>query len=269
MSPIAGLRRPEFTGANRCWPCTAVNAVVLAVAVVALAWVRPLPAAVLAVVGAAGIYLRGYVVPYTPRFAPKLAARLPGNVFGHGARTGSLEDVRGADADGEDVLESLVAAGVVTVDGETLGLREDWAAAWRARMDALADSPDGLVDAAEGDVDGIESARVEAVDSGRYLVVTGDSAAWLPWPVAVAEVGAVQALADSDVPVALRGLAAHALCAFLEACPVCGGDVVEGPADDCCGNAVPEPGYEPPTVLACEACGVAFYTLDRADAPAE
>ncbi|MXR19810.1 hypothetical protein [Halobacterium bonnevillei] len=133
-------------------------------------------------------------------------------------------------------------------------------------MSALADSPDALVEAAQQDVAGIDAARVEVLDDETYLVVSGESTAWLPSPVAVAEVGAVQALADTDLPAANRELAAHALCAFLDTCPVCGDDVVEGQADDCCGHTVPDPSYEPPTVLACENCGVAFYTLEQ---PAE
>jgi hypothetical protein len=263
MSTFAGLKRPEFTGSNRCWPCTVLNVALLALVVGVLVPFRPIPAAAAAVVGTAVIWLRGYLVPYTPRFAPKLAARLPGGVFDHSTRADSLEDVRAGAEDGEAVLEALVEAGVVTVDGDRLGLRDSVADAWRARMSALAGSPGALVEAAEQDVAGIDTARVEALDDETYLVVTGESTAWLPDAVAVAEVGAVQALADTDLPAARRELAAHALCAFLDACPVCGDDVVEGQADDCCGHTVPDPSYEPPTVLACENCGVAFYTLEQ------
>lgn len=263
MSTFAGLRRQEFTGSNRCWPCTALNVAILALVVGVLALFRPISAAVVAAAGIAVIWLRGYLVPYAPQFAPKLAARLPGNVFDHSTRADSLEDVREGPADGEAVLEALVAAGVVTVDGVQLGLRDGVADAWRARMSALADSPDALVEAAQQDVAGIETARIEALDDETYLVVTGGSTAWLPEAVAVAEVGAVQTLAETDLPAARQELAAHALCAFLDTCPVCGDDVVEGTADDCCGHTVPDPSYDPPTVLACERCEVAFYTLEQ------
>ncbi|MXR19811.1 hypothetical protein [Halobacterium bonnevillei] len=121
MSTIAGLKRAEFTGSNRCWPCTALNVALLALVVGVLAPFRPIPAAAAAVVGTAVIWLRGYLVPYTPRFAPKLAARLPGDVFDHSPRADSLDDVRDGAADGEAVLEALVEAGVVTVDATSSG----------------------------------------------------------------------------------------------------------------------------------------------------
>ncbi|UPW00348.1 hypothetical protein M0R88_17790 [Halorussus gelatinilyticus] len=79
------LRDPSHTGDRRCWPCTAVNAALLvaAAAVVARRRSRAL-AALLGAVGAAAIALRGYLVPYTPRFAPKLVSSLPGDLFDHG-----------------------------------------------------------------------------------------------------------------------------------------------------------------------------------------
>jgi len=265
MSTTGRLRRTEHTGSNRCWPCTVVNLLVLAALVAALAPFRPRLAVVVGVAGAAVVWLRGYLVPYTPRFAPALAARLPGNVFGHSPRSGSLKDVGDAGTDPEEVLASLVAADVVAADGGRVELREGAATAWQARMDELAGAPERLAAAAERDVDGVESARVETADSTTYLVATGASTAWIPEPLALAEVAAVQVLADTDLPAAQRGLGAHALCAFLDTCPACGGDVAEGAADDCCGHTVPDPGHEPPTVLACGRCGVAFYTLDRGD----
>ncbi|WP_436925953.1 hypothetical protein [Halosimplex amylolyticum] len=80
------IRRPDHTGADRCWPCTAVNLGLLALGCLALAAVSPAASAVLAVGGVGVIWLRGYLVPYTPRFAPRLVARLPWDPFpaGHG-----------------------------------------------------------------------------------------------------------------------------------------------------------------------------------------
>lgn len=266
MTTTFRLKRPAFTGSNRCWPCTVVNLVVLAGVVAGIALFKLVPAVVVAVAGLAVIWLRGYLVPYTPRFAPKLVARLPGDSFEHSAKTDSLEDVHARDADGEDVLEALIGAEVITVDGDQLGLRDEVAASWRARMAELSDSPERLAQAAENDIAGIDSARIEDVDGETYVVVTGGSTAWLPEAVAVAEIGAVQVLRETELPDRYRELAAHSLCAFLETCPVCDAAVVEGPADDCCGHTVPDPSHDPPAVLACERCGVSFYTLEEATA---
>ncbi|MFB6126051.1 MAG: hypothetical protein ABEJ79_01950 [Halolamina sp.] len=80
------LRRPEYTGRNRCWPCTTVNVafvVGVAAGAVALGVVGVAVATAVAAVGLALVVLRGYVVPGTPRFAPRLVAPLPVD-FGHG-----------------------------------------------------------------------------------------------------------------------------------------------------------------------------------------
>ena len=261
VDPLESIRKPAYTGHNRCWPCTVVNAVLLAAAVAAVALFRPVAAAVLALGGSLAIWLRGYVVPYTPRFAPTLVARLPWNVFSHSPASDSLGDLESRD--GEAVTEALIRAGVLVVDADRLGPSDAFATAWRARMDELVDASDEvLVDAATEALPGIDDARIETAGAETYLVLSGARTAWLRRPVAVAELGAVKALAETELAAVHREFAAHALCAFLENCPVCGTTLVEGPADDCCGNTVPAPGHESPDVLACEQCSVAFYTFE-------
>jgi hypothetical protein len=72
---LAHLRNPEYTGENRCLPCTAVNsaiAVVLAVAVgagtaaVTTVVLAGVVGAVVLLLSALAIWLRGYLVPGTP-----------------------------------------------------------------------------------------------------------------------------------------------------------------------------------------------------------
>lgn len=269
MAPLARIRRPEYTGPNRCWPCTILNVGILAIAVVTLTALQPIVAAVVGVGGVGFIWLRGYLVPYTPSLGPRIAALLPGDLFGHDSTTDSLGDLDPGEDDGEAILAALVAADVVVVDGERIGLADDFAAAWRDRMDELAEAPDdALADAAIAVTEDVASARIEATGAETYLVVSGGgSTAWLRRPVAIAEVAAAGALAETDLPASSRDLAAHALSAFLETCPDCGDELVEGPMDDCCGHTVPAPGHDPPDVLACERCGVAFYTFEPAAEP--
>ncbi|WP_281193884.1 hypothetical protein [Halorubrum sp. F4] len=77
MTALDTLRRPEHTGENRCWPCTVVNLVIVVV-VAALAGVAFAPLGPLVLLaGGSLVYLRGYVVPGTPRFAPRLVEPLP------------------------------------------------------------------------------------------------------------------------------------------------------------------------------------------------
>lgn len=73
------IRQPEYTGENRCLPCTAVNAVIAvgvsAVIASAVVWAGVLFFALSVLV----IYLRGYLVPGTPTLTRKY---LPERVLG-------------------------------------------------------------------------------------------------------------------------------------------------------------------------------------------
>lgn len=266
MQLLQRLRRPEYTGANRCRACTVVNAAVLVVAVGLVALRSPLAAAGVGGFGAAVIQLRGYLLPFTPRFAPAVVAPLPGEFFDHGAPAGSdaLADLDADDTDPDAVLGALVEAGIVAADGDQLTASPSFEAAWRERMDDLAAAHDDRLEAAAREASAVASARVERAGSDTFLVVTGTdgSTSWLHRPVAIAEVAAVAALRDADVPPAPRAVAADALCAFLETCPDCGAELVAGPLDDCCGHDLGAPGAEPPEGLACARCGVAFHRFE-------
>ncbi|QCJ46600.1 hypothetical protein [Haloprofundus sp. MHR1] len=121
------VRRPEYTGERRCWPCTGVNAAIIAVVCLLLAPFSYGLSILVGLVGAGLVYLRGYAVPYTPAFAPKLVARLPldfGPDYGVDDGSGSLSDVGNggsaeagtdADAGGDDVETGRIGA----VDGDS------------------------------------------------------------------------------------------------------------------------------------------------------
>ena len=61
------LRQPEYTGENRCIPCTAVNLVIAVVlALVVSVVLLPVTGLIVFAISVAAIYLRGYLVPGTP-----------------------------------------------------------------------------------------------------------------------------------------------------------------------------------------------------------
>ncbi len=69
------LRRPEYTGDNRCLPCTVLNAVI-AVVLGALLSRKSKPAGIAVIaVSAVLIYLRGYLVPGTPELTKQYLPR--------------------------------------------------------------------------------------------------------------------------------------------------------------------------------------------------
>lgn len=60
------LRKPEFTGENRCEPCTVLNIAIAIGVSLLVAFVMVELALVLLAISLAAIYLRGYLIPGTP-----------------------------------------------------------------------------------------------------------------------------------------------------------------------------------------------------------
>jgi len=283
MSPSTpiGLRRSEHTGENRCWPCTAVNVAVVAVAAAAVS-ISSLPAA--AVVSAAGlalVWLRGYVVPGTPRFAPRLVAPIPGSeALFHGADaatdggrapaagSGSLDP---DDVDGEALLDRLLAAGVLGVDGDAVAPTDEYRDRWNAEMarlrtretEAIADVAREISPATasrvvrgDGDADGDEWVALSAAGANTV------DETWLRRPVAIAEVAGYRAAEPFLSDESFRLAAARTNRMFLDACPDCEGDLERGVDLPCCGGYT-GPDEEPAETLACPDCGVRLFTFPR------
>lgn len=289
------LRRPEHTGANRCWPCTAVNAALVLLASAVLARRRRRLGAVVLAVGAAAVGLRGYAVPYTPRFAPRLLKALPVDVpgLGHdrgpdGRTSGSLAGGTGeaavanaddaatggavpglgddvsdpSDLDGEAITAALFEAGAL-VGGEAVDLAPDLRADWESRAAALRDA--GNAELARRTAAAAPFPAVGSVD-GEWVVVESESGDWatsLRRPVAIAETAAVEALAAAGVAERYRAPAARPLRLFLTTCPACGGPIEETTLANCCGGTMgfhDTPGTE---VLACADCEAVLYEFGR------
>lgn len=299
-APLDSLRRPAYTGAQRCLPCTVLNVGVLAVSVLALAHrKRRVSALALAAVGAGAIWLRGYFLPYTPWFAPRLVARIPlldGVFHASDDRTGvpdgpsSLADAGGgavADDDGvaafdagrdettidgdgnaDAILERLLASGVLVAEGEDLSLAPEVSERWQAEIRSLRSlTSERLATEALETAPTATDARVIDGDrpdeDGRWIALgDGDAIAtetWLSRPVAIAEVAAVRALGAFDLSPEARLEAAHPLRMFLTTCPDCGGRIKETTTTTCCGGVTDPRG--PQDVLACEDCNERLFTF--------
>lgn len=272
-SSLDRFRDPAYTGTNRCWPCTAVNVLLLAAGTLltGLLTLWPLAGAV-AVAGAVVIWLRGYLVPYTPQFAPRLVGKLPVDPF-HVTDGGTPVDQQDHSSlaneesavDGEQLMQALLESGVLVVDDETDQLsvapsvRSDWDDAidryaalepeeLGARIRVLANVP-----------------SVQTNDEGNavwYSLQNGSAAESkaLSRPVAVAEIAALDALESYVDDETIRRQAIEPLRMFLETCPVCRVDLVETDTLDCCGGLV-NPKQKPQEVLACPQCDRRLYTF--------
>ena len=269
MVALARIRRPEYTGENRCWPCTVLNVGVLGAVSVLIGFAQPGVGVAVALVGALVIWTRGYLLPHTPQFAPRLVEWLPVDPF-HTRRGGdSLGTLGPGEADdlaGERVLQRLVETGVVAVDGERLALAESFGTAWERRMDELAAASTEELAAAALEASTVATSSRAQDGSERAFVVLSDgdgNVSWLDRPVAIAESAAAEALQSAGVTGDLRDVAAHAVCAFLERCPACDAEIVETDASSCCGGTVPSPTETPRRVLACPSCEVRFFSLEE------
>ncbi len=256
MTFIDRLRRPEYTGANRCWPCTAVNlAIVVLLAGAAGLLFTPLAPLVL-LVGGGAIYLRGYVIPGTPRFAPRVVELLPVE-FGPEKHVES--DSIAESVDPKQLLGTLIDAGVVVADGEDLRLTDDFRVAFEDRMAELRTlSEQALAERAAAVAAGDPDAEVHA----NRILLAGGRDIWLSRAVAIAETAAAETLAGFDVPTDLRAPAAEPLRTLVSTCPVCAGPVVETTLRNCCGG--PGTSHRKPhrPVLACSDCSTVVYEFD-------
>ncbi|TYT61466.1 hypothetical protein [Natrialba swarupiae] len=275
IDTLERLRQPAHTGTNRCWPCTIANGLLVATVVVALALARRrLAASLVAGVGVAAIGVRGYLVPYTPRFAPQLVDRLPISAFDHEDREGgSLSGITSADetdADsastptGEDVVTALLEAGVVVPNGDDLALAEPFRQEWHQEMATIRDLDFATLADEIDDLTGPSiDARIGHDWRGRSTTVLlegPNGAASLTEHKAVAELAAARALESRIADTAVRLAAGRPLRSLLERCPVCDSQLTITHSS-CCGEVTPA-GETPAEKLICPDCDARLFTYD-------
>lgn len=251
------VRKPEYTGANRCVPCTAVN-VVLAAALSGACYAagQRLGAGEGTTVGASGlvfvasavlIYARGYLVPGTPTLTKRYFPVWLLQLFGK-----ERERIEAADVDPETVLEDREFL-VEREDGDDLQLADGFRAAFDDQFSALDDDVDrpellSVLDVDEhavefDDHDGGFGLRVDGTLGGVW---ESDLAVRIDVATArlLAERGVWSALGTFDRVHVLREVRSR-----LETCPACGGRLtIEGEmVDTCCYTE-----FVP--VLSCESC---------------
>ena len=289
MSLVERVRQPEYTGENRCIPCTLANggiAVGLSAVVGAGWWALVAPGAgalvaagVVLVASALSIWLRGYLVPGTPaltkRYFPDwlLAKFDKGPQAGGGLGGAAAEDgAAGPEPEGRVNPEAvLVRAGVVEpcADEDDLCLAPDFRAAWRERMGAIREEGaerDEL--AAQLDLNP-EEVRFEEHGGAFVAFYEGRRAGqWESRAALVADLGAARTLPDwvdgwADLGIGARSQLLGGLRIFIDECPDCGGPVVAGreTVESCCRS-------HEVVAANCEACGSRLLELPYEE-PAE
>lgn len=252
---IERLVQPEYTGENRCLPCTMVNVTIAITIATGIAVVSTI-GGVLAFVGfLAIIYLRGYLIPGTPaltrRYLPERALEWFGK---SSAREPAIET-----ADLEAAVDALSAAGVATPRGDGLELTTAFRERWRARVARASD-------AAAPDEDAV-AAMFDAEEAARRgdATVEVDGSRLVRWPSAAAL--AADVAADRELRAELEGWTGldpddrrdvlTGLRLLRDRCPACDGRLVTevDRLEHCCRR--PRVAVE----TACEECNQALASL--------
>jgi hypothetical protein len=236
------LRRPEYTGENRCLPCTVVNVcLTLVAAAVATVVLTPLGGLVVLVGGLGTIYFRGYLVPGTPTLTARYFPPWLLELFGKELELrGTLRPVEG------------VAIRATPEGGRLIGT---FASAWDERIEAM--RADGVTDDDVATLLGVSEAS--SVPGDVAYVVDGGLRQWLSESALLADAAAASALEtrggeawaslDADDRVAtLRDLRKH-----LDYCPLCDGhldDEETETVETCCTES------ERVLMATCEECNV-------------
>ena len=206
MTHLDRLRQPEYTGENRCMACTYVNvllticftALLVGVAAQLLGPASAIGVGVaFAVLAAASIWLRGYLVPKTPtltkRYLPESVLRRFGKApevgvapaDAHDDRTAASDPDHGAD-DGVDAFDHerlLAEAGAIEPceDVDDLCLTDAFDRDWSAHLEEI---PDDLDPETAAEIVGIDlerdHAHVQRYEKGT--VVTEYDRTLLEWP---------------------------------------------------------------------------------------
>ena len=241
MSLTDRLRQPEYTGENRCTPCTAVNIAIAAGASVLAAVASTVLGVGVFALSLGTIYLRGYLVPGTPtltkRYFPERVLRW----FDKDTTTPVADET--VEIDPERVLLDARAVEPCR-EGTDLCLTADFQQAWRERIHT-ARAHDLGEDHLAGALDVSTTGDQITVDQhGEAFVAHTDDAVvgqWSSQAATIADVAAAtelnerlsdwQNLAPAEIARVLMSLRI-----FIEQCPDCDGpvQVEEEVVESCC-----------------------------------
>jgi hypothetical protein len=235
---LSKLKRPEYTGTNRCLPCTAVNVVLAAVlaigsaAVVTIASVSASAASLVSISIFGGslfvIYLNGYLIPGTPALTKRYLPRWVLAAFGKGPFVRFDETF--------DPDETLRTVGVVIEEREDLQLLPAFEHAWEIAIDDIGTgdmSTEAEVIQQIASLSGFNADEIKVVeDTEAFRVWYGEEliANWESRAACIADVAAADILPEYDSwwherPLAMQAELLGALRLFLDRCPVCHGAV--------------------------------------------
>jgi hypothetical protein len=236
------LKQPEYTGENRCTPCTIVNVVIAAVGSGLVSFVfTPVGGAVAFVLSLAAIYFRGYLVPGTPTLTKRY---FPDWVL---AKFDKVEDEtpdHEVAEDERDPEEVLAASNAVEPceQVDDLCLTDEFRETWYDNMESIKEG--GTEKSDLSTVLDVEAEKLSFDEHDEALVAQYDGGRLGQWEsraALVADLAAAKLLEDrfdewDDLTVTNQSRVLSGLRIFLESCPDCGGDVAmeQETVESCC-----------------------------------
>ena len=234
------LRQPEYTGENRCTPCTIVNVVIAAVGSAAVSYVLTPVGGTVAFAGSlAAIYLRGYLVPGTPTLTKQY---FPDWVL---AKFDKLEDEQVEVSEEEREPEEVLAdAGAVEPceQMDDLCLSDEFRGTWHDNMDAI--NRDGTEKSLLSEVLDVDEDKLTFEEHDEAMVAQYDGGRLGQWEsraALIADLGAAKVLEDrypdwDALTVTNQSRVLSGLRIFLETCPDCGGAIQmeQETVESCC-----------------------------------
>jgi hypothetical protein len=256
---LGRVRNPAYTGDNRCYPCTAVNLGLVAIAATGTWFLWPPLGVAVAATGIVATALRGYVVPGTPALTKRY---VPDRILAW------FDKVPTGDVlDGIDAEAYLRDAGVI-VDGPDGDIHVAHAV-FDQVADGVAgfDNDDERLAAALARTIGLDAEEVTVSSSGiGYGARVGiqpagrwESRVALATELAADDVFGRRIGGWRKLPADTRGALLGAFRLALDRCPACDGEVSLGSdtAESCCRA------YEV-VVATCAGCDARLFELDAA-----
>lgn len=261
MAFLDQFRRSEYTGENRCIPCTSVNVALSAVGSTLLARLTSRRLGTTAFGASLGvIYLRGYLVPGTPTLTKHYLPERVLRWFDKG--TTSMSD----DAIEIDPERVLLDAGAVEScrEGTDLCLTDDFQKAWHERIHTA--DTDNLDEDSLARTLGVSTRDGVSIDEqgDAFVAYTDDGVIgqWESHAAAVADIAAATELNKrvpdgSTLAPAETARVLMSLRIFVERCPDCGGPVRvdQEVVESCCRS------YDV-VASTCQECDVRLFEME-------
>lgn len=277
-SLVNRFQQSEYTGENRCIPCTLVNVVIALALAVAIALLWP-PAGVLALVVFFGtIYLRGYLVPGTPELTQKYFPKWLLVLFGKDplevqprtpnegvTRSASVNaDEHGEQAEPVKVERLLSTAGIVEEceNEDDHCLTEEFGEVWWRRIRQLRTDEERVTTQLAAIID-VDPEGLSFDDNEDVFCVTYEGDLIAEWPsdaAFYADLAAEPTLAEwladwEELSDRQRTELLAGTRAFLENCPACDADLesVENLRKSCCAGEMVD------VSITCDDCGARVF----------